>query len=178
MKRQQEFAKKRQYQQPYHPQQQQDRGCGRNTQQQQPQFGGNMSQHHQGWLWQTGAEKVEQLNVKQLCDTRPILTTNNNNNFYSNIYNNDKYDYDKTIFHGNCTDDVTARTDPLSDNYSIESINSTNQEPKRPMELPTHNTARQQIIDTHRLQESAHADTTFNTSKIKFLSTKPSQMQD
>ena len=127
MKRQQEFAKKRQYQQPYHPQQQQDRGCGRNTQQQQPQFGGNMSQHNQGWLWQTGVENVEQSNVKQICDTRPIPTPNNNDNYYSNLYNNAEENDDKTIFHSSCTDNITACKYSQSDDSSIESIYSPNQ---------------------------------------------------
>ena len=53
MKHQKYFARIHQQQQLYHPQQphlQQYCGWGRNTQQQQPQFGENMSRHQQGWL--------------------------------------------------------------------------------------------------------------------------------
>ena len=63
----QEFARIHQHQKPYYPQEPQQKqylGRGRNTLQQQPQFGENLSHHHQGWLWQSGAENVEQVNVK------------------------------------------------------------------------------------------------------------------
>ena len=81
MQHQQEFKKQYQHQQPYQPQKQQYRECGRNTQQKQPQFGVNMSDNYQGWLWQTGAENLEQLNVICFCDTRPIPTPQNNNKY-------------------------------------------------------------------------------------------------
>ena len=50
MQRQQEFAKQHEHQQPHQTQHQQYRGRGSNTQQKKPQFGGNISQYHQGWL--------------------------------------------------------------------------------------------------------------------------------
>ena len=96
MQRQQEFTKQHQKQQPYQHQQQQYCGRGRNTQQQQPQFGANMSQHHQGWLWQTVAENVEQVNVKTFFDTGPIPTPNTNN-YYSNLYDYDEDEEDKKL---------------------------------------------------------------------------------
>ena len=50
MQRQQDFARLHQQQQPYQTYQQQFRVRGQNTQQQQPQFGANLSHHYQGWL--------------------------------------------------------------------------------------------------------------------------------
>ena len=78
-----------------------------------------MSHHHQGWLWKTGAENVEQLNVI-FCDILPIPTPNTNN-YYSNLYDADKYDGDKKIVHRNCTNNVTSRMEPLSNDCSIKS---------------------------------------------------------
>ena len=63
----------------------------------------------------------------------------------------------------NCNDDVTARTDPLLDDSSIESIDTWDQEPKGPIAFVTHSTVWVQTIATHKIQESAHADTMFNT---------------
>ena len=110
--------------------------------------------------------KCRTIKCKKICDTRPIPTPNNNNNYYSNRYNENEDDDDKTIVHRNCTDDVTARTEPLSDDSSIESTDSPNQEPQRPMAFPMRNTARKQTITMHRIRASSHDGTMFNTSKI------------
>ena len=130
MQSQQEFARLHQQQQPYYtqnPNHQQYLGQGRNTQKQQPQFGANLSHHHQSWLWQSGAENVEQVNVKTFCDTRPIPTPNNIN-YYSTLYDEENNEDDKKIIHSNFEYDITDQTDELTDNSSIESIESPKQE--------------------------------------------------
>ena len=113
MQRQQEFEKQHHQKQPYQPHQQQYHGRGRNTCQQQPQFGGNMYQHHQGWLWQTGADHVEQFNVKKLCGTRTIPTPNSNNNYYGNLDNDEKYENDKPFY----TDTAPTTSQPVRKHY-------------------------------------------------------------
>ena len=57
--------------------------------------------------------------------------------------------------------------DPLSDDYSIESINTPNQKLQRPMALPMRRTELQQKIAMQKLRESTHANTMFNISKIE-----------
>ena len=130
MQRQKEFARIHWQQQKYHPQQPQQQqyyGWGRNTQQQKPQFGENLSHHYQGWLWQSGAKNAEQVNVKTFCDTRPIPNPKNIN-YYSNLYYEEDDEEDKTTIHSTCKDDTTDRIDPLTDDSSIEIIESPKQE--------------------------------------------------
>ena len=52
-------------------------------------------------------------------------------------------------------------------NLTLKVLNSTNQEPQRPMEFPTCNIAWKETIATNRLLASAHAYKMLNTSKIK-----------
>ena len=147
MQRHQEFARLHQKQQPYQPQKQQYRGRGQNAQQQQSHFGANRCHPHQGWLWKSGAENVEQVNGRTFCDTRPIPTPNTTS-YYSTLYGEEDDEEDKTIIHSNCKYNITAQTDPLTDDSSIDSI----EYPKR--------------------------ETLFNTSRIKLKSTKPLHMQE
>ena len=52
------------------------------------------------------------------CKTRPIPTPTTNN-YYSNLYDDDDDEEDNTIIHSNCTNNVTAWIDPLTDDSSI-----------------------------------------------------------
>ena len=58
--------------------------------------------------------------------TRPIPTLNNTN-YCSILYDEEDDEEDKTIIHGKCKYNITACTDPLTDESSVESIESPKQ---------------------------------------------------